>query len=314
MDEDELFETWPQMTWTVAGKTHVVPAITVKRTFGNRLAAHKRPYRKGARHDNTGPDPATWEVTIAAGRHAAEFHEAIPADFFPAGARALEDSFDREETGDLVTPHGVKRCKASNGLTIWSGSERDSQATTLTWVEDNEDDTDLAAFELPSARVAGVDGVDTFLGFSSQAGAGAGDFFDELKAAFRDLQGIAAYPGEALGQMVARVETITIGVRDTYEAYASAPAGVVDTMGALLNDPLAGPALRKLEELVDMACRAQTEAARKNGARTTKRYDRTVSIFDVAVDVGQNCNELMEINAGLDFYEIPRGTPIQVFA
>ena len=45
-----------------------------------------------------------------------------------------------------------------------------------------------------------------------------------------------------------------------------------------------------------------------------KYYDRTVSIFDVAVDVSQSAKELMAINPTLDPYEIKARTPIQVFA
>ena len=316
-DDVEQFAQWPPMTWTVGGKTHQVPIQTLKRSVSNRLAAHKRPYRKGARHDNTGSDPVSWEVTLVAGAHAHEFFPSIPADYYPLGIKALELSADIEETGTLVTPYGEKRCKLSTVSTLWDrrgDAGVDGQATVLVWVEDNEDDTDLAAFEPPQARVAGPGQVDAFLGFAAQSGAGAGDFFDSMKEAMRELKALANYPGETLGQMVTRVSIITGAVKQTYEAYASAPAGVRDTMAGLLNDPLAGPALRKLEAIIDSACKAAEDEARRSGARVLKYYDRTVSIFDVAVDVSQSPKELMQINPTLDPYEIPRGTPVQVFA
>jgi hypothetical protein len=317
-EEDvEQFAKWPPMTWTVGGTTHKVPVVTLKRIFGNRLAKHVRPYRKGARHDNTGPDPVGWEVSTVSGKDVARFYPWIPEDYYPNGIKALELSFELEETGTLVTPYGEKRCKASSGSTIWDRRGEagvDGQATSLIWVEDNEDDTDLAAFEPPQARVAGPGQVDAFLGFAAQVGAGAGDFFDSLKEAMRDLKALADYPGETVAQMVTRVSIITGAVKSTYEAYASAPAGVANTLGALLNDPLAGPALRKLEQIVDSACKAAEDEARRNGARVLKYYDRTVSIFDVAVDVSQSAKELMAINPTLDPYEIKARTPIQVFA
>lgn len=318
-DEDvEQFAKWPPMTWTVGGKTHQVPAVTLKRTVGNRLAAHKRPYRKGARHDNTGPDPVNWEVTLVSGTHAHEFYAQIPSDYYPNGIKALELSSDLEETGTLVTPYGEKRCKLSTVSTLWDRrgeAGANGQATVIVWVEDNEDDTDLAAFEPPQARVAGPGQVDAFLGFAAQVGVGAGDFFDSMKEGMRELKALADYPGEALAQMVTRVSIITGAVKSTYEAYASAPAGTLNTMGALLNDPLAGPALRKLEAIIDSASKApEDEARRNNEARTVKYYDRTVSIFDVAADLFQDAKRLMKINPTLDPFEIPRGTPIAVFA
>lgn len=317
-DEVEQFAKWPPMTWTVAGKTHQVAAQSLKRSVSNRLAAHKRPYRRGARHDNTGPDPVSWEVTIVAGVNAHRFYRQIPEDYYPDGIKALELSANEEETGTLVTPYGEKRCKLSSVSTIWDRRGEggvDGQATVIVWVEDNEDDTELAAFEPPQARVAGDGQVDAFLGFAAQSGAGAGDFFDSLKELMRDLKALANYPGETLQQMVARVSGITGAVKSTVEAYASAPFGVRDTASALLQDPLAGPALRKLEEIVDTACRAAEDEARRTGqARTLRYYDRTVSIFEVSVDVSQSAADLIAINPSLDPYEIPRGRAIAVFA
>jgi hypothetical protein len=317
-DEDiEQFARWPPITWTVGGVTHQVPAQTLRRIFGNRLAKHVRPYRKGARHDNTGPDPVGWEIGLIAGRNAHAFYPQIPADYYPNGIKALELSFELEETGTLMTPYGERRCKASSGNTTWSRADAgvDAQATSLVWVEDNEDDTELASFDPPQARTAGPDQVDSFLGFAAQVGAGAGDFFDSLKEASRSLKELANYPGDTLAQWTARVSTITGAVKSTYEAYASAPTRAANTMSALLNDPLAGPALRKLEQIVDSACKAAEEEAKRSGkARTIKRYDRVVSIFEVSVDVSQSATDLMALNPTLDFYEIPRGFPITVFA
>lgn len=316
-DEDD-FSKWPPITWTVGGKTHLIPQITCKRTFGNRLAAHKRPYRKGARHDNTGPDPVSWELTLAAGRTVHEFDPRVPADYYPAGYTALLDSFDLEETGTLVTPFGERRCKAANGMASWGRADQgvDAVGITLTFIEDNEDDTDLGSFSLATARTAGPGQVDTFLGFAVQSGAGAGDFFDSLKEASRELQALANYPGDAIGEMVTRIQIITTSTVDVVDAYASAPQGAVERMSALLQDPLAGPALRKLEEFLDTACRAAEDEARRRGkARTVRTYDREVSIYDVAAELEQDCADLMNINSALpDMFEIPRGTPIQVFA
>ena len=317
MAEDD-FDKWPTMTWVVGGKTHLVPAVSVKRTHGNRLAAHKRPYRKGARHDNTGADPASWEIALIAGATAHTFDPRIPADYYPDGYVALLDSFDLEETGTLLTPLGERRCKASNGMASWGRADAgvDAVAITLTFVEDNEDDTDLGSFSLATARTAGPGQVDTFLGFAAQSGAGAGDFFESLTAAARDLQALANYPGEAIGEMVTRIQIITTSVADVVDAFASAPEGAVEEMGALLQDPLAGPALRKLEEFLDTACRAAEDEARRRGkARTVRTYDRDVSIYDVAEVLEQDCVDLMAINTAIhDFFLIPRATPIQVFA
>lgn len=318
MDEEEQFAKWPPMTWTVGGRTHPIPAITLKRSVANRLAKHVRPYRPGARHDNTGPDPVSWEVTLIAGVNAHVFAPWIPADFYPNGIKALELSFDLEETGTLVTPYGEKRCKASTCTTIWDRrgeAGTDGQGTALVWVEDNEDDTSLAAFEPPQARVAGPAQVDAFLGFAVQSGAGAGDFFDTIKEATRELVAIANYPGDALAQMVSRVSVITGSAKQIVEAYASAPYGVANTASELLNDPLAGPALRKLEEFIDSTWRAIDDQSKRSGrARRLVQYDRTVSIFEVSVDVSQSASDLMDLNPGLDFYEIPARRQIAVFA
>lgn len=318
MADDDDFSKWPPITWTVGGKTHLIPQITFKSTFGNRLAAHKRPYRKGARHDNTGAEPVSWEITLAAGRTVHEFDPRVPSDYYPTGYTALIDSFGIEETGTLITPFGEKRCKAANGMASWGRADQgvDAVGITLTFIEDNEDDTDLGSFSLATARTAGPGQVDTFLGFAAQSGAGAGDFFESLTAAARDLQALANYPGEAIGEMVTRIEIITTSVADVIDAFASAPEGAVEEMGALLQDPLAGPALRKLEELLDTACRAAEDEARRRGkARTVRTYDRDVSIYDVAAELEQDCVDLMAINTAIpDFFLIPRATPIQVFA
>lgn len=317
-EDEEQFAKWALLTWEVEGTRHLVPAVTIKRTHHNRLAPHKRPYRKGARHDNTGPDPVAWEVGVLSGATVHAFFPQVPESFYPSGIKALELSADREDTGTLFTPYGEKRCKLQDVTTTWSRTENgvDAQQTMFVWVEDNEDDTDLSAFEPPTARVAGDQQVDTFLGFAAQAGAGAGDFFDAIKEGMRELKALANYPGETLAQTVARVSTITNAVKSTYDAYRSAPTAGAATMSALLNDPLAGPALRKLEEIVDTACKAAEEEAKRSGSkpRTLKYYDRTVSIFEVAVDVSQGATDLMRLNPALDPYEIKRGTPVTVFA
>lgn len=316
-DSVDIFDRLPSFTWTVGGKRLALPVAKVNRTKSNRLVSHVRVYRDGARHDDTGSHPGGWEYTFLA--HVESSEEGIIRDFFPRGLMDLEKSFDVHEVGTLVTPFGEQRCRADRlTYTLDRQTGVDAAAVVATWVEDNEDDTTSRSFTLPTARSASKLYLANVVDGAGALGAGSG-LFDSLKEAVNAIVGLIEYPGDVVAQLVTQGQIVLDAGGRITNAVASSPDRTLAPFSALLSDPYAGPVLRNLETLVDTELRAAAEQARATKPRTTKRYDRQVSIFDVALDVSQDVAFLMEINASLSgmpggFYEIPPKTPIQVLA
>jgi prophage DNA circulation protein len=142
-------------TWKVG--TSVIMAFPVQNiteTGGNRLVERERPYRDGAKLDDTGSKPKRWSMEILfentidePGLEINEF------DLYPDILDSLIDSFDNHETGDLVVPtRGTVRARIESYTRTEKIDPRDAALLNITFVQDNEDNVDAASFAIISAN------------------------------------------------------------------------------------------------------------------------------------------------------------------
>ncbi|HZL96151.1 MAG TPA: DNA circularization N-terminal domain-containing protein, partial [Vicinamibacterales bacterium] len=100
---DEIFPRYPPASWQVPGRALITFLVEdIQEDGGNRLVAHERPYRDGAKHDDTGSRAKRWAITSPSYNDHTE--EGVEQNQYPAVLNALIDSFDVHETGTLTLP------------------------------------------------------------------------------------------------------------------------------------------------------------------------------------------------------------------
>src|SRR5689334_5238078 len=97
-----IFENYPPCSWTVQGDTIVFPVADIEEDGGNRIVRRRRPYRNGAKLDDTGSNEKVWRVTVVLENSIEEDGLDPNRPLYPFVANALVSSFDLHDTGDLV--------------------------------------------------------------------------------------------------------------------------------------------------------------------------------------------------------------------
>lgn len=147
----EIFEQYQVCTWAVAGRKMAIPLEAIRERGGNRLVVLERPYREGAKLDDTGAVAKVYELTVAIFNGNTE--EGVGESIYPDLANEIVASFDQHETGTLTLPTvGPKRCRAQSYERGEKPDERDTAYLQLVFMEDNEDSITSSSFLAPSAR------------------------------------------------------------------------------------------------------------------------------------------------------------------
>lgn len=313
-EEEEVFARLVVASWEVKGKPKLALACTrISQTYANRIVRRKRPYREGARLDDTGGDPTQWELEGL--YHNGHDEPGLPELLYPAHLDAVCDALVVHETGTLTTPtRGARRCRLMTFRRVEDAGLRDAAVLTCTFEEDNEDDAKASSFKAPSARaVARSLAQDTTDGLE-EAGS-LGDAVSELNEAAAELEGLANAPGEFVSDIDAQVNACTHAVDRVGSAFSDASSAGAAEIAAILTDPQNSRAGRALTKLGDVAGRERARVGGVLGLRSVT-YPSTVSIFDVARDVEQDATKLMGLNPSLaeDFLRIAAGRSIRVFA
>ncbi len=309
-----LFEQLITCRWTAKGQaTVLIPVSRITETVDTRLAARRRAYRLGWKLDSTSRDGHIWELEC--------IYRSAPTDedddgegIYPYDLNDLCATIDVDATGDLDLPtRGPVRARFKGYRRTEDAEMVDAATIALTFWEDNEDDATSASFSGPTAKagakLAGAQATEDL------AEAGAWDFdigdFNELCAG---LEAIANFPGDIIDQVDAKVNAIVNGIARVEKAFADSKNRLAGDASTLLTDPSSAPALRSLSRLGDVATKARLEAGLSTKT-VLRRFDRTLSIFDVATTLGQDGTLLLGLNRGLpDPLAIPPGTPVRVYA
>lgn len=304
------FEQYPPARWSVRGYTVVFPVDGVTETGANRIVEREKPYRDGAKLDDTGSKARRWNLTCC-------FENSIEGAgleengiaLYPDTLNLLLESFRVHETGDLVVPTvGRVRARADTYQRDERNSDRDGAALVLTFIEDNED-----YFNRNSVKPTNVRGVANRLAdatvFSQESISNQHLTIGQLQEAVSNLEGLVNSPFDyaqqiewTAGRVVQLVEQVT---------------RIFSIPGRRGRDTLRGPGgndtNRKLQRHKEVAAAAQNDSRRGRPILVWRTAERDTSIFDIAVEVQQLVQDLLAINPQLSNpLFVPKGSRYRV--
>lgn len=283
-------------SWTVAGKRIAFPIKGDELDGGNRIIRFQRPYRNGAKLDDTGSVERVWKITV-------EFNNTIQEPgldeniaIYPDLMFLLLKSFDEHETGDLVVPmDGKVRARAETYHRDNPAEYIDFSVVTFTFVEDSEDGVTTEAFANPTVSGRNIRLIQKTQ-FSAMQDDTWSDQVAELTELGSDLEGIINAPGRAV---------------DDAQARANAEAGVVLRVGATAQaaaggnrDAGTGGTSQRTElsllEVQENA--AQVNASRQASLPARRNYlvKETRTIYDISSELGQPVDALLDLNPTIE--------------
>lgn len=298
--------------WKV-GKAEEIrfPIVDIRDDFGNRIVDQARPFRDGAKLDDTGSEPRVWVVTaIFNNTLEEEGLEGNPFALYPDAADKMIESFAEHETGDLYLPTiGRVRARAHKGSRTERTDETDQCIMQLTWRQDNED-----AVTAASATRATVRGSVVRLGEQTQFSSDESGMWDgslsDLREFCSELQGIMQAPGRALEDMQAQLRANRRAIRDTLRVQqeVAGQAGEIFT-------PRGASVERRLLEIQDVQENAPNEKMAGRPRPVPYVVPTTQSLFAIAAALKQDAEALMDLNASrvADPLSVEAGTVIRVF-
>lgn len=300
----------PPSKWTVSGEEIVFIAINIQEEGGNRLVERERPYRDGAKVDDTGSKAKRWTVETIWENSIEE--DDVPADppLYPDRLDLMLASADMHETGDLQLPTRSRiRCRLQSYRRTEDDTVKQMARVSFTFIQDNEDSVDVGVLQSPSAG-ATVRTVADETVFSMESLGGMAEFISELEDATDNLNDAIAAPGE-------QIQDIDQKAARVVRACESVERQVITTANFAterLSDPESHAALRQLRTVSDVAARAANDRRHGLGKIVTITLEASMSIFDVAVKYGKDPAQLMNWNSHVEnFLVIPARTTLRVF-
>jgi prophage DNA circulation protein len=286
------------------------PVRNITETGGNRLVERERPYRDGAKLDDTGSKAKRWTMEILfentidePGLEINEF------DLYPDILDSLIDSFDNHETGDLVVPtRGTVRARADNYTRTETTDPRDAAILTVTFVQDNEDNVDAASFAIISANSNAKR-----LGEETTFDAQTDEMWDDGLVSVREftdqLENATNQPGDVADDVDNSASRVVSGAQTTERAFSFREK---EGRNALTN-PESSKTARKLNLSKDVAYRAKQESREGRPEMIKVVSSRHQSIFSIAVFFKQPVTELIAINPKIEnLFYIPKGVEVNV--
>lgn len=303
----EVFAKYPTASWRVGdGEPLFFPVTSITETGGNRIIPQERPFRDGAKLDDTGSKPRQWAFGAIFNNSLQEaVQNGVP--LYPQRLRQLLRSFDVHETGVLVLPTiGKVRARAQDYTRTEAPEEQDTGRLDLVFVEDNEDALDRAALS-PPAVVSTLLKLSEQTQFTAQSQGVWNEDLKSLRQIASEIQGLMLAPGRSVSDLGTVVRAHRRALQSVLST-ASDESGLGDPRGSELN--------RQINILLDRE--AQAEDERSSSRPRTKGFVIDVevtSIFEVAARLGQDATELLELNSARvdDPFLLTRGEVIRVF-
>lgn len=315
--EDTIFEKYPPAQFTVAGLTLGFPVLTIRQSGGNRIVKRERPYRDGAKLDDTGSEPIIWTLqaifnnSLLLGSQGEQILQTINGGLplYPDVLNLLISNFDFHETGDLVVPTiGVQRARAQSYDRTEVFDGRDQAIVSFMFCEDNEDSVDFRSITAPSGganakRLAATTELDTeSFGSLSEA-------LTEVQSSLIELENFVNAPGDAAQDIDAASMRVEGSARRSNRTFSEASRPGRN----LFLDPQNSRGPRKMTIAIDLAARQRNEARRGQPTLTNVVFRSNTTIFRIAAFIGQDPFDLIGINPDLDPNFIPKGTLVKVF-
>ena len=315
--EDTIFEKYPPAQFTVAGLTLGFPVLRIQQSGGNRIVKRERPYRDGAKLDDTGSEPILWVMeaifnnSLILGSQGEQILLGINGGLplYPDVLNLLISNFDFHETGDLVVPTiGKQRARALSYDRTETFDGRDQAIVSFTFCEDNEDGVDFRSITAPTGganakRLAATTELDTE-SFGSLAEA-----LTQMQSSLIDLEDLVNGPGDAVLDIEAAAMRVEGSGRRANRTFSEAGRPGRD----LFLDPANSRGPRKIVRVIDLAARQRNIARRGQPQLTNVVFRNNTTIFRIGAVLGQDPGDLIGINPDLDPSFIPKGTLVRVF-
>ena len=307
MPNPDVFEQYPVATWQVGHfEPLAFPVISIQETGANRIVERNRPYRDGAKLDDTGRKATKWSVDAIFENSIDEPGIDPTTDLYPTVMNDLIATFEVHGTGDLTLPtRGKVRARAESYSRSETEGERDYAKVTFTWIEDNEDNVDAQSLEAPDVNTS-AQRLTEQTEFTAQSEGTWGLSLADLREFGSELEGIANYPGDMLSELDSKVGIVLSTANSVIRAFTS-PRGL-----ELLRDPENSHTQRQLEAVKEMAAQALAVAGGGKPKLTAYRVNADTDLFAIASDIGQYAKDLMNINPGVDPLAVPKGAVIKI--
>lgn len=304
-----VFEQYPVASWTVGRLPPLrFVVLSISEGGGNRIVQRERPYRDGAKLDDTGSKAKTWNITALFDNGITEEGLDESKLLYPTVLNEMISSFDIHETGDLVVPtRGRVRCRAETYQREETETDRDDARCVFTFVEDNEDNVGSQQFEQMTINASSIRLAERTT-FSMTSEGVWSSSLAELNEFASELEGIASFPGDTVANVDSQCSIVIGAANRVIRAFSRENEENMD----LLNDPELSMAQRKLEETKDMVSRATAEAFKGRPRIVPYFVQNDTDIFTIAASLNQNSMDLMDINPGVDAFYIQKGSVINV--
>lgn len=287
---------YPVASFEVGGNRVAWPLATDQMAGGNRIVEHERPYREGAKLDNTGTKARRWVLQTLYNN---TIDEPGVAEI-NGGAALYPDVLQRtiwlltqRETGALIVPiDGKVRARPIEWQRVHVIEEVDAAVLTITFVEDNEDRIDAASFSRPS-----VSGSLTKLAaglqlFAESDGVWSADLLS-IQELCAELEGLMRSPEEYADAIDAQVGSIRRSLSRLKRATEDRTRSL-SVKSVFLAPPLR--VLREISRVGDVVGFANEQKKKKDKPKAWVEVLEETTIWKLAAKLGQPADELLKIN------------------
>lgn len=307
-------EQYDVASWGVGDSPKLFFAVlAIAEQRKNRIIQHKRPYREGAKLDDTGSEPIVWNVEIIFNNQITEEGLAQNGrDSFPDVYRLMKASSEVHETGDLVLPGiGAIRARFDSMSSSETHEETDTARCQCVWIQDNEESLDRALIRTTTARST-ISRVAEQTRFTAQSLGAWDDDLNGLVEFAAELEALLLAPGRA----TQAVETQVRRNRRALQRIVDAQQQLAEDVGIETNQPRGSALERNNLLLRDRQAQAAGErSAGRPRVRAFKVDVELTNIFEVAARFKQDAEELLDLNDSriADPFELRRGDVVLVY-
>lgn len=303
-----VYTQYAACTWMIGTyPTIVFPIVRLIETGGARLVERKRPYRPGAKLDDTGREAYKWKLTAVFDNSITEEGlEANGAALYPDVLNRLLETVGVGECGTLTLPtRGPMAARFAAYSRVEEAEARDFVIVEMDFWEDNEDKISIEHYAAPRIQASGQTMIEEAI-FSAQSEGSWSGSLEDLTELVRGIEGYASAPDDYKRDLEAQANTIM----QLHQRVVAANQKVAVTGRDAFLYPSSHKAQRDLATLAEM-CAQERQATRRS--MTSIVCGKNQTLADVAIMVGQPIETLLEINLQLeDPFWIEAGTVVRV--
>ena len=311
--EPTVFEQYPIASWQAEGGTKIAFPITdLTEGGGKRIVERERPYRDGAKLDDTGRKATRWTMV-------AYFDNTIEepgleanggAALYPDVLNDLIDSFSINGTGDLVVPtRGPVRARLEDYNRSERVTARNCAALNLVFVEDNEDTVDAASLSAPTVSANAVRLAET-TEFSAQADGAWDGSIQDLAELAANLEGLANAPANAWQDLESQANSVMASADRVTQAFSNP---TIPGRGMFVDDPDSGQTQRKIAQTKELAGKTRTSAKRNQPRLSTVVFESDQSVASIAAMLALDFMVVLQVNPQIaDPLYVPAGTVVRI--